>query len=137
MKGVAASLTLLLVGTVPVDAHHAMFGPRALSASCGWMDADTTRDLANLSTFCADSVPEQWRVRGATANQERLWLEAPADLLARLRERDPEARTLVTAWLAQWRRITGARGASIVLLRQHVDIATAASTMAGDVIRVR
>ena len=126
---------VLLASTV--SAHHSGDELSIRSARCGWIGAEDSRDRRHLSDFCAQWVPADLRIRSATAQHERLWLEAPPDLAAALRSDDRSTAALLQQWLERWRKITGYRTASVILLRSHVEFARVYTTMTGDVVTIR
>lgn len=131
------ALSVLWVLSPPaVHAHHSGQELSTRSAKCGWIEAEDIRDRSNLSEFCAQWVPAEFRIRSATAVRERLWVEAPPDLAAALRGEVSTA-TLLRKWLEEWRKITRFSTASVTLLQNHVEFAKVQTTMTGDVVSLR
>jgi hypothetical protein len=128
---------MLLVITPSVRAHHSGWGPMTLSPKCGWLEGDNIRDLTNVRTFCAQSIPAALRVQAATANREYLWVDAPRELTAALRENDSTTETILRDWLHRWRAISGYPTAFVIVLRNHVEIARAGTAMRGDFVTVQ
>jgi hypothetical protein len=122
-------------GMVPV--HHSGQEMAVMSPRCGYTEGENLRDRRHLDDFCERSVPAGLRIRGAGAVGEHLWIEAPADLALTLRADDQTAKALLREWLAEWRKVTGYRNATVTLLHGHVEFARAQATMTGDAIRVR
>jgi hypothetical protein len=137
MKLLLTAVLITSVATPTVFAHHVGWGAATKSPRCGWLEGDNVRDLANLSTFCAHSIPAALRVQGVTANRERLWIDAPPELAAALRDHDTRTETLLKDWLQMWRTITGYRTAFVIVLRGHAEIARAGTAMSGDFVTVR
>jgi hypothetical protein len=82
-------------------------------------------------------VPAALRISGASADRERLWIEASSDVAFTLRHNDRTTATLLREWLEHWRQTTGYKTASVVLVRQHIEFARIQTTMAGDVVMIR
>jgi hypothetical protein len=82
-------------------------------------------------------MPADLRISGASAERERLWIEAPADLASALREDDWTTAALLREWARHWRETTGYTNASVVLVRHHIEFARIQATMAGDVVMIR
>jgi hypothetical protein len=82
-------------------------------------------------------MPAELRISGASADRDRLWIEAPADLASTLRDNDRTTAALLRDWLKHWRQTTGYTSASVVLVRQHIEFARIQTTMAGDVVEIR
>ena len=131
------AVTAIVLSTSSVDAHHSVSGVPILSLKCGWIEGESVRDVRWLADFCAQSVPPALQIISATADRERLWIEASPQLVARVRADDEASHALLRGWLEQWRRLTGYRTVSVSIFRGHVDIAIAKTTMSGDVISVR
>ena len=119
------------------SAHHADHRLSEPSPKCGWIEGEDLRDRRNLADFCARWMPAELRVSGASADRERLWIEAPADLASTLRENDRTTAALLREWLQHWRQTTGYTSASVVLVRQHIEFARIQTTMTGDVVMIR
>jgi hypothetical protein len=128
---------LLTVTTSVLHAHHTGWGVVTRSAKCGWLEGDNVRDVTNVSTFCVRYIPAGLQIQGVTANREQLWIDAPPELAAMLRENDATTEALLKEWQERWKTISGYRTASVILLRGHGEIASAGTTMSGDFVRVR
>jgi hypothetical protein len=134
----AAGLLAALWSTSSIaSAHHADHRLAEPSARCGWIDGPELRDRRNLERFCTRWVPADLRVSNASADRERLWIEAPADLASALRENDRTTAALLRGWLEHWRQTTGYTSASVVLVRRHIEFARIQTTMDGDVVVIR
>jgi hypothetical protein len=120
-----------------VQAHHAGHMLAIPSPKCGWIEGEGLRDRRHLADFCAQSMPAEFRIAGASALREQLWIEAPADLVSGLRGDARPVAALLRAWLERWRRTTGYDSASVSLVRGHVELARIQTTMKGDVVMVR
>jgi hypothetical protein len=132
------ALCLAALPAVAVQAHHDHHDIHVRSLRCGWLEGDDVRDIRNLSDFCGRSVPASLKIATATATRERLWLEAPADVVAALRVDDRTAtRALLADWLRQWKRVSGYPSASLVLMYRHVEIGRAQTMVGGDTVIVR
>jgi hypothetical protein len=131
------SLLASLVVSSSLSAHHAADRLSAPSAKCGWTEGDSLRDRSNLTEFCARWVPGELRISSAAADRERLSLEAPRELALVLRTDDRSTSALLREWLRAWREISGFPTSEVRLLREHVEIARAYTTMAGDVVTLR
>lgn len=134
---VAAVILCIYTSPSAVHAHHVGHELSVASPRCGWIDGDDLRDRRNLSEFCTRWVPAAFRIRSASAMKERLWLEAPTDLISGLRGDERSTAALLRNWLEHWRKITGYKTASVILLRGHVEFAKVQTTMAGDAISIR
>jgi hypothetical protein len=119
------------------SAHHADHRLSEPAPKCGWIEGEDLHDRRNLANFCTLWMPAELRISGASADRERLWIEAPADLAATLRESDRTTAALLREWLQHWRQTTGYTSASVVLVRQHIEFARIQTTMAGDVVMIR
>ena len=82
-------------------------------------------------------MPAELRISGASADRERLWIEAPTNLASTLRDDDRTTAALLREWLDHWRQTTGYTNASVVLVRGHIEFARIQTTMAGDVVMIR
>jgi hypothetical protein len=129
-------VALWLTSATPY-AHHADHRLTEPSPKCGWIDGYDLRDRRNLAQFCAQWMPAELRISAASADRERLWIEAPADLALSLRENDRTTAALLREWLEHWRRTTGYTSASVFLARHHIEFARIQTTMAGDVVMIR
>ena len=130
-------LCVLSVLSSAVSAHHAADRLSAPSGKCGWTEGDSLRDRSNLTEFCARWVPGELRISSAAADRERLSIEAPRDLALVLKSDDRSTSALLREWLRAWRQISGFPTVEVRLLREHVEIAKAYTTMTGDVVTVR
>lgn len=130
-------LVALWSASSTASAHHADHRLSEPSPRCGWIDGEDLRDRRNLADFCTQWMPAELRIRGASADRERLWIEAPGDLASTLRESDRTTAALLREWLQHWRQTTGYSSASVVLVRQHLEFARIQTTMAGDVVMIR
>src|SRR5919106_4895494 len=101
------AVTAATVAPSITHAHHTVSGVPIRSSTCGWIEGESLRDVRHLSDFCAESVPAGFHIISVTANRERLWIEAPSDLVARMRAGDEQPRALLRTWLEQWRVVTG------------------------------
>jgi hypothetical protein len=119
------------------SAHHADHRLSEPSTKCGWIDGPDLRDRRNLANFCTRWMPAELRISGASADGERLWIEASKDLTSTLRDSDRTTAALLREWLERWRQTTGYTSASVVLVRQHIEFARIQTTMAGDVVTIR
>jgi hypothetical protein len=137
MKAVIVSLWVLALATTLRAGHHEHDTVSVAAPRCGWIEGANVRDISNVSEFCAHWVPSGFQIPTVTATRERLWIETPPGLAASLRSDDRTTRELLADWLTRWRTITGYRTASVTLLRRHVEIAKAETTMSGDSISVR
>ena len=133
----AGLLVALSAGSPPAHAHHADHRLSEPSPTCGWIDGEDGRDRRNLSAFCARWMPAEFRIKSASADRERLWIETPTDFVSELREDDRVMAVLLREWLEQWRETTGYATASVMLVRQHAEFARIQTTMAGDVVMIR
>jgi hypothetical protein len=118
-------------------AHHVDHRISEPSAKCGWIDGEDLRDRRNLANFCTRWMPAELRISAASADRERLWIEAPAELATTLRDNDRTTASVLREWLKHWRQTTGYTSASVVLVRQHIEFARIQTTMAGDVVMIR
>jgi hypothetical protein len=134
---VAALLVVLWSASFTASAHHADHRLAERSPKCGWIDGEDPRDRRNLADFCTQWMPAELHISGASADHERLWIEASRDLAATLRENDRTTAALLHEWLVHWRQTTGYTSASVILLRQHVEFARIQTTMSGDVVMIR
>lgn len=132
-----ATVCLFLSAVLTADAHHGLWEIQVPSPKCGWLEGSTVTDIRNVTDFCTRWVPGHFRVSAAAATRERLWIEAPRQLVNTLRVEDETTRVLLKDWLRQWRAISGYRSASVVVLWGHVPVATAEATLAGDTIAIR
>jgi hypothetical protein len=133
-----AAVCLAALPVVTVGAHHDHHDIHVRSLRCGWLEGDDLRDIRNLSDFCERSMPATFRIAAATAERERLWLEAPAETVAALRVDDrTAARALLADWLRQWKRVSGYPNASLVLMYKHVEVGRAQTMISGDTVIVR
>jgi hypothetical protein len=132
-------LSLIALPLLPsaVSAHHAADRLSAPSPKCGWTEGDSLRDRSNLTEFCARWVPGELRIASAAADRERLSIEAPRELALVLKTDDRSTSALLREWLRAWRQISGFPTVEVRLLREHVEIAKAYTTMAGDVVTLR
>jgi hypothetical protein len=131
-----AGLSCLPLFPAAVHAHHSGQELAIPSAKCGWIEAENLRDRSNLSEFCAQWIPGEFRIRSVAAARERLWVETPPELAMALRGEVATAR-LLQKWLEEWRKISGYTTASVALLRNHVEFARVHTTMVGDVVTLR
>jgi hypothetical protein len=130
--------SLVVLSLLTLDARHHNVGDLSVaSPRCGWIEGENVRDFSNLEEFCARWVPAGFRIRAASATRERLWIEAPSEVVATLRSGEPTTRALLKQWLDQWRTITGYRTAFVVLLQGHHEIARAQTTLTGDFVSIR
>jgi hypothetical protein len=137
MKYLLASC-LVVVSGLALQAHHDHHDIHIRSLTCGWIEGDNLRDIRNLTDFCGRSVPATFRIASAAATRERLWIEAPADVISALRVDGPAtADALLREWLRQWKRISGYPAASVVLMYRHAEVGSARTTIGGDAIIVR
>ena len=138
-EAICAVALLIALGSTPFTAyaHHADHRLSEPSPKCGWIDGQDLRDRRNLASFCTRWMPAELRISGASADGERLWIEAPAHLASTLRGSDRTTAALLREWLQHWRQTTGYTSASVVLVRQHVEFARIQATMAGDVVMIR
>jgi hypothetical protein len=134
-----AGLVVLAWGAAAagVQAHHAGHALSVPSARCGWVDGNDSRDRRRASEFCGRWVDSELGIAGASAQGERLWIEALPTLKSTLREDDRHTAALLTNWLQHWRQTTGYRNATVILVSGHVEFARIQSTMKGDVVVVR
>jgi hypothetical protein len=134
---VAAFLLALCVVPSPGWAHHGGHKLLMPSPRCGWIDGESVRDRRNLADFCADWMPAQLRISSASADRESLWIEAAPELESVLREQDRTMAALLRTWLEHWRKTTGYKTASVILVSQHIEFARIQTTMTGDVVMIR
>jgi hypothetical protein len=134
---VAASLLSLCLLPSVGWAHHGGHKLLVPSPRCGWIDGQNLRDRRNLADFCADWMPAQLRISSASADRESLWIEASPELVSVLREQDRTMAALLRDWLEHWRKTTGYRTASVILVSQHIEFARIRTTMTGDVVVIR
>ena len=131
-------LALLLCGLpAAVRAHHASHKLAVASPRCGWVEGDDSRDRRRAAEFCGRWVDSELRIAGASAIGERLWIEAPPQLKATLREDDRLTAALLTSWMQHWRETSGYKSAVVILVSQHIEFARIESTMSGDVVVLR
>ena len=107
------------------------------SPRCGWIDGESVRDRRNLADFCADWIPAQLRISSASADRESLWIEASPELESVLRDENRTMAALLRNWLEHWRKTTGYKTASVILVSQHIEFARIQTTMTGDVVVIR
>ena len=124
-------------GPVTVRAHHTAMNLSVPAPGCGWAEGDSVRDRSNLSEFCLRWVPLRLGIRMAAADHEVVQIEASPALVAALHDDNRSVAALLRDWLQRWRTLSGYKSASIVLTRNHVEIAKIYTTMAGDVVAVR
>jgi hypothetical protein len=124
-------------GQATVRAHHTAMNLSVPAPGCGWAEGDSLRDRSNLSEFCQRWVPPRLGIRMAAADHEVVQIEASPALVASLRDDNRAVAALLRDWLQHWRKLSGYRSASIVLTRNHVEIAKIYTTMSGDVVAVR
>jgi hypothetical protein len=122
---------------VPVHGHHTAARLSVPVLGCGWAEGDSQRDRNNLSEFCQRWVPSRLGIRMAAADHEVIQIEASPALVAALHDDNRSVAALLREWLQHWRTLSGYRSASIVLTRNHVEIAKIHTTMSGDVVTVR
>jgi hypothetical protein len=122
---------------VPIRAHHTAMGLLVPAPGCGWAEGDSLRDRNNLSEFCQRWIPAQLGIRMAAADHEVVRIEASPALVAALRDDSRSVSALLRGWLQHWRAVSGYRTASIVLERNHIEIAKIYTTMSGDVVAFR
>ncbi len=121
---------------VTVRAHHTPTNLSVPALGCGWAEGDSLRDRNNLSEFC-QRVPTRLGIRMAAADHEVVQIEASPALVAALHDDSRSVSGLLRDWLRHWRAVSGYRTASIVLTRNHVEIAKVYTTMTGDVVALR
>ncbi len=124
-------------GQVTVRAHHTAMNLSVPAPGCGWAEGDSLRDRNNLSEFCQRWVPPRLGIRMAAADHEVVQIEASPALVSALHDDNRSVAALLRDWLQHWRRLSGYKTASIVLTRNHVEIAKIYATMSGDVVTVR
>jgi hypothetical protein len=124
-------------GQVTVRAHHTAMNLSVPAPGCGWAEGDSLRDRNNLSEFCQRWVPPRLGIRMAAADHEVVEIEASPALVAALHDDNRTVAALLRDWLQHWRKVSGYKTASIVLTRNHVEIAKIYTTMSGDVVAVR
>ena len=132
----AAAAMLLCSVPSGVAAHHSGHRLTVPSTKCGFIDGEDLRDRRHLTDFCARSVSTDVQIRSASATRERLWIEAPSDVVVSLREDPRTTAALLRQWLEQWKRTTGYRTATVVLTRGHAAVASIRTTMGDDVVIV-
>jgi hypothetical protein len=124
-------------GQVTVRAHHTAMNLSVPAPGCGWAEGDSLRDRNNLSEFCQRWVPPRLGIRMAAADHEVIQIEASPALVAALHDDNRSVAALLRNWLQHWRTLSGYKTASIVLTRNHVEIAKIYTTMSGDVVALR
>lgn len=124
-------------GPVTVRAHHTAMNLSVPAPGCGWAEGDSLRDRNNLSEFCQRWVPPRLGIRMAAADHEVVQIEASPALVAALHDDTRSVAALMRDWLEHWRKLSGYKTASIVLTRNHVEIAKIYTTMSGDVVALR
>jgi hypothetical protein len=122
---------------VAVRAHHTATNLSVPAPGCGWAEGDSLRDRSNLSEFCQRWVPPRLGIRMAAADHEVIQIEASPALVAALHDDNRSVATMLRDWLQHWRTLSGYKTASIVLTRNHVEIAKIYTTMSGDVVALR
>jgi hypothetical protein len=122
---------------VPAGAHHTATRMSVPVPGCGWAEGDSLRDRSNLSEFCQRWIPPRLGIRMAVADHEVVQIEASPTLVAALHDERGAVAALMRDWLQRWRALSGYRTASIVLTRNHLEIAKIYTTMSGDVVVVR
>jgi hypothetical protein len=123
--------------SVRTEAHHTPARLSVPAQGCGWAEGDSLRDRKTLSEFCQRWIPPRLGIRMAAADHEVVQIEASPALVAALRDERGAVSALLHDWLEHWRTLSGYKTASIVLTRNHVEIAKIYTTMAGDVVAVR
>jgi hypothetical protein len=134
------ALVVLLAAVGPpvrVAGHHTAARLSVPAPGCGWAEGESLRDRTNLSEFCQRWIPSRLGIRMAAADHEVVQIEASPALVAELRDDGRQTSALLRDWLQHWRALSGYRTASIVLLRNHVEIAKIYTTMSGDVVALR
>jgi hypothetical protein len=131
------ALALAVSLQVPIHGHHTAIRLSIPVPGCGWGEGDSLRDRKNLSEFCQRWIPARLGIRMAAADHEIVRIEASPELVVALRDDSDSAAALLRDWLQHWRGISGYRTASIVLMRNHTEIAKVYSTMSGDVVTRR
>jgi hypothetical protein len=124
-------------GQVTVRAHHTAMNLSVPAPGCGWAEGDSVRDRNNVSEFCLRWVPPRLGIRMAAADHEVVQIEASPTLVAALKDDGQAVSALLREWLRHWRAVSGYKSASIVLTRNHLEIAKIYTTMSGDVIARR
>jgi len=124
-------------GQVTIRAHHTAMNLSVPAPGCGWAEGDSLRDRNNLSEFCQRWVPPRLGIRMAAADHEIVQIEASPALVAALHDDNRSVAALLRDWLQHWRRLSGYNTASIVLTRNHIEIAKIYTTMSGDVVTLR
>lgn len=122
---------------VTVHAHHTAMSLSVPAPGCGWAEGDSLRDRNNLSEFCQRWISPRLGIRMAAANHEVVEIEASPALVAALKDDSRSVSALLSDWLKHWRTVSGYKSASIVLVRNHIEIAKIYTTMSGDVVAVR
>jgi hypothetical protein len=133
----AAIVIVWAPGQVTVRAHHTAMNLSVPAPGCGWAEGDSLRDRSNLSEFCQRWVPPRLGIRMAAADHEVVQIEASPALVAALHDDTRSVAALMRDWLQHWRKVSGYKTASIVLTRNHVEIAKIYTTMSGDVVALR
>jgi hypothetical protein len=131
------ALTVTISLQVSLGAHHTALRLSVPVPGCGWAEGDSLRDRKNLSEFCQRWIPSHLGIRMAAADHEVVRIEASPELVVALRDDSRSAASLLRDWLQHWRAISGYRTASIVLMRNHTEIAKIYTTMAGEVVALR
>jgi hypothetical protein len=137
MVAVAAIGSAWAHGQVTVRAHHTAMNLSVPAPGCGWAEGDSVRDRNNVSEFCLRWVPPLLGIRMAVAVHAVVQIEASPALIAALHDDRRSVAALLRDWLQHWRRLSGYKSASIVLTRNHIEIAKIYTTMAGDVVAIR
>ena len=122
---------------VTVRAHHTAMNLSVPAPGCGWAEGDSVRDRNNLSEFCQRWISPGLGIRMAAADHEVVQIEASPTLVVALKDERQSVSALLREWLRHWRAVSGYKSASIVLTRNHVEIANIYTTMSGDVIALR
>jgi hypothetical protein len=134
------SLTAVLVSqtfVVPVHGHHTAARMSVPAPGCGWAEGDSLRDRNNLFEFCQRWIPPRLGIRMAAADHEVVQIEASPALVAALKDDNRSVSALLRDWLQHWRAVSGYKSASVVLMRNHMEIAKVYTTMSGDVVALR
>jgi hypothetical protein len=122
---------------VGVHGHHTAVHLSVPVLGCGWAEGESLRDRKNVSEFCQRWVPVRLGIRMAAADHEIVHIEASPALVAALHDDGESTSALLRDWLQHWRAVSGYKTASIVLMRNHVEIAKIYTTMSGDVVALR
>ena len=132
------TLSLIVVTTSPLHAHHTGWRAASKSLKCGWLEGSNVHDATNLRTFCFRWIPAAVQIEGAAANREYLWIDASPDLAASLWNHEAATAALLKDWLDGWKAITGYRTATVVVLRRdHLEIARAGTGTRGEFVMIR